>query len=404
MEDIFEKELQKPTLFLDRNVLSAHYIPETLPHREKQIEEIMKILAPALSGKRSHNLFIYGKTGVGKTAVTKHVINRLLEVRKKYNVSVDTIYVNCRVVNTKYQVMLRCAEYCNPAENYIGFPFSHLYSRFIEHLKETGKNFVIVLDEVDKVKNLDDLLYSLTRANDELDNAHVQVIGITNNVNLKDELDPRSKSTLCEEEMIFPPYNADQLREILFQRVKIGYKKNSVDKSAINLASALSAKESGDARYALKLILKAGEIADSKERKKIIDKHVKEARKGVEDEIVYEIINTLPEHQKIVLYSIAKLTGEGGKYKRLDGMAEDQILFSGEVYERYERICSQLAKDARSARWCREYLNDLEMLGLITTSISGKGVRGNTTLVRLAFPPDKIQNVIEKNIMGEIEA
>lgn len=404
MEDIFEKELQKPTLFLDRNVLSSHYIPETLPHRENEIEKIMKILAPALSGKRSHNLFIYGGTGVGKTAVTKHVIKRLLEVRKKYNVNVDTTYINCRVVNTKYQVMLKCAEYCNPADNYIGFPFSHLYSRFVDHLRENGKNFVVVLDELDKVKNLDDLMYSLTRANDELDNAHVQIIGITNNVNLKDELDPRSKSTLCEEEMIFPPYNAEQLIEILSQRAKIGYKKNSVDRSAINLASALAAKESGDARYALELILKAGEIADSKGKKKIVDNYVKEARKGVEEEIVYKIINELPEHQKIILYSIAKLTGEGGKYKRLDGMAEDQILFSGEVYERYERICSQLAKDARSARWCREYLNELEMSGLITTSISGKGVRGNTTLVRLAFPPDKIQSVIEKNIIGEIEA
>lgn len=396
MEDIFEKELQKPSLFLDRNVLSPHYIPETLPFREKEIEKIMKILAPALSGKRTHNLFIYGETGVGKTAATKHVINKLIQVKEKYNVEVDTLYVNCRILNTKYQVMLKCAEYCNPNDTFLGFPFSHLFDKFIGHLKKNGTRFVVVLDELDKVKNLDDLIYTLTRANDELDNAHIQVIGITNNLKFKDALDPRSKSTLCEEEMIFPTYNADQLKEILKQRAKQGFKSGTIDESAINLASALAAQESGDARYALKLLLKAGEIADT-DGKSVSDKHVIKARKGVEEEIVYEMINQLAEHKKIVLYSIALLSQEGSHYTKLSGMSNNTVFFSGEVYERYENICKQLDRKTRSARWCREYINDLDMLGLITTTISGKGIRGNTTLIKLAFPGEKVKSVIEKS-------
>ena len=66
--DIFERELQKTTVFTDRNALSQHYLPDVLPHRERQIEQVTKLLAPALSGKRIHNLFVYGKTGIGKTA------------------------------------------------------------------------------------------------------------------------------------------------------------------------------------------------------------------------------------------------------------------------------------------------------------------------------------------------
>jgi len=389
--------MQRSTLFVDRNVLSPHFIPDTLPHREKEIDRIMKCVAPALSGKLMHNLFIYGKTGTGKSASTKHVIDKLLKVKDKYKAAVDCIYVNCRILNTKYQIMLKCAEYCYPDESFLGFPFSHLFERVMKYIGENNCNFVVVLDEVDKVKNLDDLMYTLTRANDELKSGRISMIGISNNVQFKEQLDPRSKSALCEEEMVFAPYNAEQLGDILLQRTKMGYKPEVVSESAVSLASALAAHESGDARYALKLLLKAGELADEAGEPRIVDSHISKARKGVEEEIVYDVVKTLPEQQKIVLYAIAQLTMEGGHYTRLDGISDEKVLLSGEVYERYEGLCRTLEQEARSARWCREYMNELEMLGMITTTISGKGFRGNTTLIRLAFPPEKIIDIVRKH-------
>lgn len=398
MDDIFEKEMQKSTIFTDRNVLSPHYVPDTLPHRDQEIEKIMKTLAPALKGTNYNNLFIYGKTGTGKTATTRHVLDRLLQVKEKYNANVDAIYINCRISNTKYQVVLKFAEHCDPNENFLGFPLQHLLDKSLKRISDNKTNAVIVLDELDKVKNLDDLMYTLTRANDELKNGHIGLIGITNNVQFKKELDPRSKSTLCEEEMVFAPYNAEQLREILKQRAKMGYKENAVDPAAIDYASALAAQESGDARYALKLLLKAGEVADSEKQNIITEKHINRARKGVEEEIVLDLINTLPKQQQIVLYAIAVLNSEAGKYQRLDGSHDEKVLFSGEVFEKYERLCHSFGQEARSARWCREYINELEMMGLITTTQSGKGVRGNTTLIRLSFAADKIKKAVESKI------
>ncbi len=398
MDDIFEKEMLKDTVFLDRNVLSSHYIPDTLPHRDKEIEKIMKTLSPVLKSKPHRNLFIYGKTGTGKTSTTKHVIDKLLQVKGKYNVGVDSIYINCRMLNTKYQVLLKCAEFCNPRKNFIGFPFSVLLDAVIDYIKVGKINFVIVLDEIDKVKNLDDLMYSLTRANEALDSGHIGMVGITNNVTFKKELDPRSKSALLEEEMAFSPYNAEQLQAILRQRVKLGFKDKVVSEAAINLASALAAQESGDARYALNLILKAGELVDEEGQKKVDEAHVNNARKVVEEEIVYDVIASLPEHQKIVLYAISLLTLEGSHYHRLDGTGDERVLFSGEVYQKYEEVCRNMDKSAKSARWVREYINELDMQGLITISLSGKGVRGNTTLIRLAFPGDKVKEVIEKKL------
>lgn len=396
MNDIFEQELNKDTVFKDRNVVSPHYIPDTLPHREEEIEKIMKTLAPSLSDKKSNNLFLYGKTGTGKTSVAKHVINKLVQVKGKYDVSVDPIYINCRVQDTKYQVILKMVEYCYPDKEFIGYAFAHLYDKLLEYVRENGTNFIVMLDEVDKNKSLDDLIYTLTRMNDDIEEGQMIIIGITNDVSFKDDLDPRSKSTLCEEELVFPTYNAEELKEILEQRVEKGFKEGKIDESAINLAAASAAQESGDARRALKLIQKSGEMADEEEAEKITDEHVKQAKEVVEEEIVYETIETLPEHQKILLYSIAQLTSSEGHYKKLDGSKDEKALMSGQVYERYESLCEKRGKDPKTARWCREYINDLDMLGLITTDISGKGVRGNTTLIKLAYPAEKVKKVIEE--------
>ena len=103
---------------------------------------------------------------------------------------------------------------------------------------------------------------------------------------------------------------------------------------------------------------------------------------------------------QLVLYAIASLTGAGSKYSRLEGV-DSGFLFSGEVYEEYEKACKSSRKRARSSRWYKEYLNDLEMLGLIVTTPSGKGVRGQTTLIRLGPNPESLMIILKRNLFGE---
>ena len=78
IDEIFDRYLDADTVvFRQREVLSPHYVPDILPHRDDKFEEMAKILAPALRGGAPSNIFIYGTTGTGKTAVTKHVLNKL---------------------------------------------------------------------------------------------------------------------------------------------------------------------------------------------------------------------------------------------------------------------------------------------------------------------------------------
>lgn len=77
LDDVFEKFVKGPNIFSNRDFLRHDYLPEKLPHREDQIRLLGSTVAPVLKEDRCSNVFIYGKTGTGKTAVTKYVMSHL---------------------------------------------------------------------------------------------------------------------------------------------------------------------------------------------------------------------------------------------------------------------------------------------------------------------------------------
>ena len=399
----FEEFVQEKTLFKNKDVLSPHFVPETLVHRDAEIRGIMRCVAPVLKGEKAKNLFIYGKTGTGKTACVKNVLAKLDE---RGDARARSVYMNCRVYDSRYKIIQKCVGDFKPGFARTGYSFAVLYEEFLNWIEGEGaddapKRVIVALDEVDVIKDLDPLVYTLTRANDDLKKGSVSMIGVSNKVDFKNRLDARSRSSLCEEELVFASYNADQLRDILRQRVAEGFRDGVVDDGALNLAAAIAASENGDARYALSLLLRAGELAQKRHSEKVNDKLVEESRRLADEDTAFGVIGSLPQHQQLLLYAIATLSKDG-HYKRLITDEEgEKLYFSGEVYERYRGIAKKTGKEPRTSRWYREYLGDLETAGLVTTVESGKGVRGHTTLIKLAYDADKVKRVIEKTVLAE---
>ncbi len=388
--------LVESNIFANREVLSPHHLPKKLIGRQKEINNIEKAVAPALKGERGRNLFVYGKTGVGKTSCVKYVIE---EVRGIHNTKARISYINCRIYNSRYRVLNKIVSDHLPTYAKRGYGAVDLYEKVTSWIEEDNKILAIVLDEIDMVKDLDDLIYTLTRINSDIRAGGVTMVGISNKVSFKESLDPRSLSSLYETEIVFSSYDANELFDILRDRVQTGFKKGVVDEGTIGFIAATSAKEGGDARFALKVLSKAGELSEETNAAKVTMESAKEAVRLAEDDVVYEVISTLPEHQKLVLYSIATLTQSGGTYKKLtDGV--DTYLFSGEVYNRYKSISEGIHKDPKGERWYRKYLFELEMQGLIITFESGKGIRGHTKLIKLLYPAQKTKEVIEKEVFG----
>lgn len=401
MEEHFSELFKESGIFANREVLSPHYIPQHLLFRDKQIADIEKAVTPSLRGERGRNLFIYGKTGAGKTSCMKWVMDRIREIPV---IRAKITYVNCRIYNSRYRVLGKIASDHMPIYAKRGFGVTDIYEKMINWIEEDGKILIAVLDEIDMIRDLDDLIYTLARANSDMKSGGITMIGISNKVSFKDVLDPRSLSTLYENELVFPPYNSVELASILKDRAASGFKKGVIEDESLNLAAAIAAREGGDARFALKIISKAGELAEERGSKAIGTKEIQEASKFAEEDIAYEIINTLPDHQRLVLYAIAIMSTHGSRYKRLD-QGDESFLLSGDIFSRYSSLAESLGKEPKSSRLYRKYIADLEMQGIITAYESGKGIRGHTRMIKLSYNPSRVKEVVEKGLFkeGEVE-
>jgi len=357
------------------------YMPEILPHREKEINDLANILVPALRGETPSNVFIYGKTGTGKTAVVKFVGKELLKKGEQTGKKVNFIYMNCEIVDTQYRLLQNIANRLinewNDHVPFTGWPTDEVYSKVKAMMDKEKSVTVIVLDEIDKLKG-DEALYNLTRINSDLDKARVSVVGISNDLKFTEFLDPRVKSSLGEESMIFYPYDAEQLQDILRDRIKTALKPGVIEDDVIPLCAALSAQEHGDARRALDLLRVSAELAERGKVPKVTRSHVRLAQNKIELDRVTEVVRTLPNQSKLVLYSIILLDKQNKK------AGTTRALTTGEVYDIYRELCKKARYNCLTQRRTADLISELDMLGIITARVISKGRHGRTTEIQMS--------------------
>lgn len=382
--NIFENILRSPRIFKNREVLRHTYTPDDLPHRDEQIRMLATILAPALRGETPSNVLIYGKTGTGKTATVKFVGRQLEEMSKRLNVECKVHYINCELVDTQYRVLASIANALGRKVPMTGWPTDQVYEEVKKALDSKNQTVIIVLDEIDKlVKKSDDILYNLSRINAELERGKVSVIGISNDLKFKNYLDPRVISSLSEEEIIFPPYNAEQLKDILEQRAKLAFYDGVLDEDVIPYCAALAAQEHGDARKALDLLRVSGEIAEQENADKVTKDHVKKALKKIEKDHIAEVVRTLPIQSKILLFGMIILEKFGRKK-----------FTTGEVYTVYKILCKRVGIDILTQRRVSDLISELDMLGIINSIVVSRGRYGRTREIKLDVPVEHLKKVL----------
>jgi cell division control protein 6 len=392
VQEIFKSYVQKQSIFKNKRALDSSFIPSEIPHREKHIRQIGAILAPSLKGFKPSNIFIYGSVGTGKSITARYVINELESVAKQNERNVKTIYVNCKlrkVADTEYRLMAKLLRELGIRVPDTGIPTDVLYRKFFRAIDIRHQVLILVLDEIDTLvrKVGDEFLYNLTRINTELTKAKLSLIGITNDLSFTENLDARVKSSLGEEEIIFPHYNALELRDILKKRSEEAFHPNMLDDSVINKCAALAAQEHGDARRGLDLLRVAGEIAERLNESRVKEKHVDMAQQKIDLDRVIEIVKTQPKQSQLVLYAVMKLNGK--KHK-----------FTGDVFEVYENICNKNGMKPLTQRRISDLLSELDMLGIITSKIVSKGRYGRSRQISLAIN-DRLSKRIESFLIGK---
>jgi cell division control protein 6 len=380
-DKIFDS-VNKNNIFKNKIVLQANYLPETISHRDKEMEQVASILAPSLKGDKTSNLFVYGVTGTGKTLSVCYVKEELLKrmkVDKKIDLKIE--YLNCKlrkVADTEYRILAELIKKLGGEVPSTGLPTEAVYNKFIDLIDKDKQLLILILDEIDQaVKKIsDNFLYNLTRLNSELSKTQISLVGISNDLRFLDNLDPRVRSSLSEEEIVFPPYNALQLQDILRNRAEQAFHKNAVSAGVIEKCAAFAAREHGDARRALDLLRVAGEIAERQSEKKIKLKHIDIANSKIERDKILDVVESEPRQFQLTLLAI------------IDLLEKNEKVFTGDVYRAYQELCKRTRNEVLTQRRVSSIISEFDMLGLINARNISRGTYGKTREIRSAIPQE----------------
>ena len=394
IDKFYKAYLKGPDIFKNRDALDPSYIPEELPHRDDEIRKVAELTACALKGDTPPNFLCYGTTGTGKTATIRYVSQKLAQqctINKPW-----WIYINCNLVSTPYRILAHIYNTISGREKIppTGLPKDVIFKKLLGLLdQKIGKSICfLVLDEIDiliEKSGGNEILYLLTRLNENLDYCRTSLIGISNKLKFMETLDPRVLSSLGKEPpIIFHSYNAKQLGDILIERAKVAFHEDVLDGEIIQLCAALAAKEDGDARKALQLLRKSGEIAARGQNKTIKERHVYDAHGELEKDHIEEYMYGIPLQAQVVLMAIYLIKK----------FSPDNITTSGDIYDVHSELSNKIPRIKQlTKRRISDYINELALSGIITADTRSMGHYGRTKIINLDISMELVEKVLKQN-------
>ena len=381
------------SIITNREILHFTYIPDLIPHRNSEQEQITQTLIPILKHSRPSNLLVYGKPGTGKTLVVKKILSQIQKRVEKTNFPIKLVYANSKEETTLYGLLVSFGRELGLLDKELpstGLAISEVFKRLLKTIEENHYNVVFVIDEIDHLVHLisktgNDVLYQLTRANERLKKGTLTLVGISNDLTFKDRLDPRVISSLGEEEIVFTNYTVEQLKKILEDRIQLAFIKGAIGESSVNLCAAMAGREHGDARRAIDLLRVAGEIAEREQSNIVNEEHVRKASQKIEEDKETTALRSYPLHEKLLILAVMKASG----------------LSTGEIYTAYKSLCKTIRQKELTQRRVTQMLSEIELSGIITGKIIHQGIHGRTKKYKLTLSPEMVKNTFKNELTLE---
>jgi cell division control protein 6 len=380
------------SVFDDAMVLDEEYQPDEIRKRDEELEQYRQALQPIIDNRPLSNIFVYGKTGTGKTVATRYMLDHLQTDAERYDdVTLSIVWVGCENLSSSYQVAVALVNELRDPDTQIsstGYSQQAVFNMLYDELDQVGDTVLIVLDEIDNIGSNDDILYGLprARANGYIEAARPLVIGISNDFQFKDNLSPKVRDTLCEEEILFPPYDANELNSILYPRVETAFYDGVLEDDVVPLCSAFAAQDSGSARQALRLLYLAGKRAADNGESAVVEADVRAAKEKLDQSKVIEGMQKLTTQGHAVLLTIASHAAK-----------DETPVRTHDLHTRYKTITERIETDTIVERRVRAHLSDMSMLGLVTVYERNEGLNaGRYHEYELSVPLDSVLDVLDE--------
>ncbi len=372
--------------------LSFDFVPKDLPHREAQFTQLSAIFAPLVSSGIAQHARFKGPVGSGKTVTAKRFGDTAREVARDKGRSIDFVHVNCRRRNSESAVLLHVIRKFDPGFPDRGFSVTEMLTILQKHLQMKAVNLILVLDEANYLlqRQKIDLIYQLTRFNEEGGaNWNVSLI-LVSQVDLGPMLDDASKSTLKRTTVIdFRRYNAPELADILRQRVELAFHPGTISDDVVKEIASIAAKKFGDARYAIDLLTSSAGLADSRKTDTVTIEHVRFANAQTHATIDRDKVADLSRQHQLVLLAAAR------------ALKKNEQVSTGDLYKTYCVVCEEYEEEARKSTQFWKYLNELESRGLVELEKGKEGVAHQSLVALQEVEAEFLQGFIEEALQGK---
>ncbi|MFX0080125.1 MAG: Cdc6/Cdc18 family protein [Candidatus Hodarchaeota archaeon] len=387
--EYFEELLKKPSLFQDERKLDMNFVPNKLPHRDKELSLLSQLFLALITEPNSisRKILITGKTGIGKTVTVKYFGEILKKASNERSVAIKYVHVNCRKERTSYKVLIRIIQLINKNFPKRGYSPQDLLEILIDYLNQQDTHILIVLDELSYLINKgEDLIYSLTRINDDSVNVQerISIIGIVRDLSCLNNLDYSTVSTLQRNIIKFNNYTKKQIFDILKYRVQLSLKENVIADDLIEMI-ADSTYINGDIRNGLNVLWKSAKIAEGKNLKFINPECIRLGSQEMVPFSTLDILKYISSQKLFLLLSIVK-----GLRKSYD----TEISFL-DILKIYQIICENVGLPSRSNSQLWNYLQEFKRENIIVIKVLSEKIKGRKALIQIPeINLSKLENII----------
>jgi len=387
----------RQSVFKDEAKLDINFIPSRLPHREKEhrlLTEFFDFLL-RFPERMSQRVIITGDVGTGKTALAQRFGADITLEANKANVKLRYVHVNCREYRGKLLLILQHAiAVFHPTFPKRGYSAEEVLSTLMQTLDEENMHLILTLDEFDTLIEREgaEAVYKLTRLQEMRPNQpqRISLICILRDLKATERLDASTRSTLQRNVISLEKYSREQLGDILNDRVQMAFQPSRVSEDVVSMASDLAFSESGNARFAIELLWRAGKYADADGIGEVTPECLRKAVSSIIPTLRKSELASLGLHEKLFLLGVARIFKESQKaYASLS-----------EVEKAYAVVCEEFDEQPHSHTQLWKHAQFLSALGILKTEVASTGTRGRSTRVSLPSIP---AGELEKELSAALE-